>query len=113
VSTNPFLCRAIEAEIGTLVVDFNTVAAPGAPSVLYVATRSWAEKNRAAVQEFRQAFVEAVDFVNDAKNREPLAAHHRAMHAAAAADHLRIAKAAIVIGLQHHAAAARHFWQFA
>src|SRR5262249_59787275 len=69
-STNPFLSRAIEAGIGTLVVDFNTVAAPGAPSVFYVGTRSWAEKNRAAVQGFRQAFVEAVDFVNDAKNRE-------------------------------------------
>jgi NitT/TauT family transport system substrate-binding protein len=70
VSTNPFLSRAIEAGIGTLVVDFNTVAAKGAPSVLYVSRRSWAEKNRAAVQEFRQAFVEAVDFVNDAQNRE-------------------------------------------
>jgi NitT/TauT family transport system substrate-binding protein len=69
VSTNPFLSRALEAGIGTLAVDFNTVAAKGAPSVFYVATRRWAEKNRAAVQGFRQAFVEAVDFVNDAKNR--------------------------------------------
>lgn len=70
VSTNPFLSRALVAGIGTLIVDFNTVAAKGAPSAFYVGTRRWAEKHREAVQAFRQAFVEAVDFVNDAPNRE-------------------------------------------
>ena len=68
VSTNPFLARVVEPGIGYLVVDFNAVAAKGALSSFYVTTRSWAEKNRASVQAFRQALVEATEFVNDEKN---------------------------------------------
>ena len=68
VSANPFMSRVIEPGIAYLVVDFNTVAPKGASTGFYVATRSWAEKNRAAVQAFRQALVEATDFASDAKN---------------------------------------------
>ena len=68
VSANPFLSRVVEPGIGYLVVDFNTVAPKGAHTSSYVATRSWADKNRAAVQAFRQALVEAAVFATDAKN---------------------------------------------
>ena len=68
VSANPFMSRVVEAGIGYLVVDFNNVAPKGAYTASYVATRGWAEKNRAEVQAFRQALVEATDFATDAKN---------------------------------------------
>src|SRR6185437_8567950 len=53
-----------------MVILFQQVCHRRSGSVFYVSTRSWVEKHRGAGQEFCQAFVEAVDFVKDAKNRE-------------------------------------------
>jgi NitT/TauT family transport system substrate-binding protein len=68
VIRRPFLSRAVEPGIGYLVVDFNAVAPKGALTSFYVATRSWAEQNRAEVQAFQQALIEGINFVTDTKN---------------------------------------------
>lgn len=72
--TNPFMASVISSGAAYEVVDFNSVAAPGALTVGYVASRSWTDANRDTVTAFRQALRDAASFIADSSHDDAIKA---------------------------------------
>jgi len=77
VTAGPFMARILANGDGRVAAYYTTFLPEGAPTVVHVATREWADKNPAAVAAFRKAIAEAATFMampaNDAAVRAALA----------------------------------------
>jgi NitT/TauT family transport system substrate-binding protein len=71
-TADPFMTRIEQGGAGIVVSYIGRDFPSGFSNVLYGATRGWATANPAAVKAFREALVEAIEFVNKepAKTRE-------------------------------------------
>lgn len=58
----PFSTRIVSEGIGTMVVPSSDIAPAGTPALFYSATRDWAKANPAALQGFRGAMTDAMQF---------------------------------------------------
>ena len=61
----PFSTRIVNEGIGTLVVTPGEIVPAGTSSIWFAAGRDWAAANRPAVDGFRRAIVQAVQFLAD------------------------------------------------
>ncbi|WP_457442406.1 ABC transporter substrate-binding protein [Roseateles sp. P5_E4] len=79
VTAGPFMARILGSGEGKVAAYFSTFLPDGPPTVVHVATREWAQKNPMAVKGFRDALVEAAQFMskpaNDGAVRAALAKH--------------------------------------
>lgn len=75
VSVDPFYSKMIREDAGYDFGDFVATMPDGAPIVIFVASREWAEANPDAVKGFRDALAEAAAFIkaNDAEARKSFA----------------------------------------
>lgn len=75
VSVDPFYSRMINEGIGYTFGDFVETMPDGVPIVVFVSLREWAEANPEKVSAFREALIEANDFIqaNEAEARQSLA----------------------------------------
>lgn len=80
-AVDPFYSRAIATKSGYDVANWFEGIPDGTLTVVFTATREWAEANPELVKGFRAAIAEATDFINDSKNekawRGSLAKHTR------------------------------------
>jgi NitT/TauT family transport system substrate-binding protein len=75
VTADPIMRRIVAAGTGSVVSYFLEDVEEGKPTVVYSASRAWAQKNPAAVKAFQEAIVEGANFVkaNDLKTHEDMA----------------------------------------
>ena len=74
VATVPYYRQILDANGGYDIGDVDSVVPPGAITLVYASTRSWAKQNAGAVKSFRAALGEATSFIYDP-------AHADAVHA--------------------------------
>jgi NitT/TauT family transport system substrate-binding protein len=79
VTGDPILSRIVAAGTGSVVSYFLDDVDEGKPTIVYAASRAWAQKNVAAVKAFQEAIAEGAAFVkaNDAKTREDMSKYIR------------------------------------
>jgi len=79
VTADPILSRIAAAGTGSVVSYFLEEVEEGKPTIVYAASRAWAEKNPAAIKAFQEAIDEGAKLVkaNDAKTREDMAKYIR------------------------------------
>ena len=65
VSVDPFFSRMINEGIGYTFGDFVETMPDGVPIVVFVSLREWAESNPDKVTAFREALIEANQFIQD------------------------------------------------
>jgi NitT/TauT family transport system substrate-binding protein len=74
VTAGPFMARILSSGEGKVAAYYSTFLPEGAPTVVHVATREWAEKHPAAVKAFRQAIDEAAGFMAKPANESAVRA---------------------------------------
>ncbi|MCB5364145.1 ABC transporter substrate-binding protein [Pusillimonas sp. CC-YST705] len=62
VTADPFLGRIVDSGSGTLLSQLAPDLPAGFSNMLYMTTRSWQEKNSKAIEDFRAALSEALEF---------------------------------------------------
>jgi NitT/TauT family transport system substrate-binding protein len=67
-AVDPFYSRIIDAKLGENIGSYAAVIPAGTVPVIYTSTRSWAMKNRAAIEALRVALKEAEAFIRDPAN---------------------------------------------
>jgi NitT/TauT family transport system substrate-binding protein len=68
VTADPFMARITDSGAGYVASYYSTFLPEGNPTIVYAATRAWAKANAGAAKAFREAIVEAANFVKDPKN---------------------------------------------
>ena len=68
VTADPFMARITDSGAGYVVSYYSTFLPEGNPTIVYAATRAWAKAHAGAVKGFREAIVEAANFVKEPKN---------------------------------------------
>lgn len=68
VTADPFMARITDSGAGYVVSYYSTFLPEGNPTIVYAATRAWAKAQAGAVKGFREAIVEAANFVKEPKN---------------------------------------------
>jgi NitT/TauT family transport system substrate-binding protein len=73
-SLDPFLGRAVAAGVGYVAANYTSTLPAGTITGGYTSTRAWAEAHPQAVIAFREALLEALDYIkdNEASARESL-----------------------------------------
>ena len=68
VTADPFMARITDSGAGYVASYYSTFLPEGNPTIVYAATRAWAKAHAGAVKGFREAIVEAANFVKEPKN---------------------------------------------
>jgi NitT/TauT family transport system substrate-binding protein len=68
VTADPFMARITDSGAGYVASYYSTFLPEGNPTIVYAATRAWAQANAGAAKAFREAIVEGAGFVKDPKN---------------------------------------------
>lgn len=75
VSVEPFVSRIVDSGAGYVASYYGTFLPDGNPTVLYVAKRTWVDRNQGTARTFREAVQEAAVFMQDPRNADKLRAH--------------------------------------
>lgn len=72
VPVEPFYSRIVQSGIGYPMGDFEAAVPAGTIPVLYATTRAWAAANPQTIAALREAMAEAIAFINNPANAEPV-----------------------------------------
>jgi len=74
-TADPILSRITDAGIGYVVSYYPTFLPEGQPTLTFVGTREWVQKNLVATKAFRDGVVEGVQFAKNPANNETVRRH--------------------------------------
>ncbi len=74
ITGEPTVSRIVASGAGKISTHFNDNLKADMPVIVYSATRAWADANPQAVKAFREAIIEATQFVNNPANVEAVRA---------------------------------------